>query len=157
MWARCKELLPGRERHPVSGCSSLAGHPLLANAMRCFGTGQPFPFTSFAIGSRHGEPYRSARHKTGPYNAAMRSFSRLLCSILLLQLVGCASPVLQPSGELNLAPSLEAGRVIATDGMQLPLSLWQPEGKRSSMFILSFILSFYHSFISHGKSCQSFP
>jgi len=83
----------------------------------------------------------------------MRSFSRLLCSILLLQLVGCASPVLQPSGELNLAPSLEAGRVIATDGMQLPLSLWQPEGKPVAVLLaLHGFNDYRHSFVNLGEA-----
>ena len=48
--------------------------------------------------------------------------------MLLLGVVGCATPSLQSHGGHSLLPRLEAGRVLAADGATLPLRVWRPPG-----------------------------
>lgn len=55
----------------------------------------------------------------------MRGFAAVLT---LAWLAGCATPLVQQRGAPRDAPRLEAARVIAADGVGLPLSTWQPQG-----------------------------
>ena len=57
---------------------------------------------------------------------AVRAWWVLLC---LVGMSGCATPLVQQRGELPGPPRLEADRVIAADGAELPLNVWRPQGE----------------------------
>jgi len=55
--------------------------------------------------------------------------------VLVAWLAGCATPLVQPRGDRPSVPRLEAGRVIAADGVALPLSVWRPPTEPSAVVL----------------------
>ncbi|MGQ0663969.1 MAG: alpha/beta fold hydrolase [Pseudomonadota bacterium] len=50
-------------------------------------------------------------------------------------LAGCASPVVAPMGPPVGPPRLEADRILAADGAELPLKRWLPEGRPRAVIL----------------------
>jgi alpha-beta hydrolase superfamily lysophospholipase len=75
------------------------------------------------------------------------------CSIVacLAWLSGCATPLVQQRSEQQSPPRLEADRVIAADGAELPLSVWRPQGEpRAVVLALHGFNDYRHAFAKVG-------